>query len=248
MPTERSTSLLVEPDRSVVAAFDAAPFDVLRRKWSEVPAAELLTLWERLRREATTGANFAVRGWYHTLYSDVLRGKRVLDVGCGLGIDTVTYLEAGASVVFLDIVPENLELVRRICTARNVADRAGFFLMSDFEGLANLPGPFDAIYAQGSLINMPRRQIEIEVAQLLRHLPIGGRWIELAYPRQRWEHDGSPPFSRWGTTTDGAGTPWVEWYDLEKRLETMAPARFEAILDLEFHGGDFVWFDLIRRA
>lgn len=257
------TSIHPDPDSEVAAAFDSAPFDLLRGKWREVPAAgrryrtdqlielstnQLVELWEGLRRESTTGAKFAVRGWYHALYRDILRGRRVLDVGCGLGLDTVTYLEAGASVVFLDIVPENLEVVRRICAARGLSDRAGFVLLSDFADLVDLPGPFDAIYAQGSLIHMPCDVVAVEIAQLLRHLPVGGRWIELAYPRERWERDGRPPLSRRGAMTDGAGTPWVEWYDLAKRLETLAPAQFEAILDFNFHGDDFVWFDLVRRG
>jgi hypothetical protein len=114
--------------------------------------------------------------------------------------------------------------------------------------IAVLPGPFDVIYAQGSLINLPAALIREEVQRLLDHLPVGGRWVELAYPRERWQRDGSPPFGRWGEKTDGPGTPWVEWYDLDKRLATLAPARFEPVLAFNFHDNDFNWFDLVRCA
>jgi 2-polyprenyl-3-methyl-5-hydroxy-6-metoxy-1,4-benzoquinol methylase len=89
-------------------------FETLRRKWTEVPGGitsrvtttdllgmsdqELLRIHEAFTRESTEGAGFSIRGWYHCLYKDVLRGKRVLDVGCGLGIDGIAFAEAGAFV------------------------------------------------------------------------------------------------------------------------------------------------------
>lgn len=82
---------------------------------------------------------------------------------------------------------------------------------------------------------------------MLRHLPVGGRWIELAYPRERWEREGRMPFSEWGKITDGEGTPWMEWYDLDRLRARLRPAEFDVVLHFNFHHDDFNWFDLIRR-
>lgn len=247
---------------SFSAASDREIFDGLRLKWREVPAAEgryhtdrlaelstddLVTTWRHLRETAVSGPSFPVRGWYHTLYRDIFRGRKILDVGCGLGIDTITYAESGADVTFLDVVPGNLELVRRLCGAMGIRP-GGLVLLEQFEDLSRLPGPFDVIYAQGSLINAPVRHVRAEAQGLLQHLPIGGRWVELAYPKERWERDGRPAFSDWGVMTDGPGTPWVEWYDLEKLTDVLRPARFETILAMNFHNNDFNWFDLRRVA
>lgn len=38
----------------------------------------------------------------------------------------------------------------------------------------------------------------------------------------------------------------MEWYDLEKLLRRLEPAKFQVILNLEFHKSDFNWFDLQR--
>jgi hypothetical protein len=76
---------------------------------------------------------------------------------------------------------------------------------------------------------------------------VNGRWIELAYPKVRWEREGRLPATEWGERTDG-GAPWIEWHDLQKLEYLFAPASFEVILALEFHSSDFNWFDLIRRA
>lgn len=240
----------------------ACPFELLRKKWHEVPAAdsrlstsqlmglpdkELQKLWEKERLAATTGAAFAVRGWYHLLYADVLRGKRVLDVGCGLGIDGVTFAQHGAQITFVDIVESNLIVVRRLSKLLGLTDLE-FLYMEDIDSLSRLGTGYDVIWCQGSLINAPVDVIRAEAQALLKHLKPDGRWIELAYPKSRWEGEGRLPFDRWGEHTDGPGTPWVEWYDLSKLQAVLKPAEFEVVLYFEFHNGDFNWFDLKRSS
>jgi SAM-dependent methyltransferase len=237
------------------------PFETLRKKWHEVPAGhnrlsttqllgfsdrELLKLWQRLRLEATTGDAVPVRGWYHLLYKDVLRGKRVMDVGSGLGIDGITFAEHGAHVTFVDIVKSNLAVLQRLCRLLNLKNVA-FCYMENVDSLACLPLDYDVIWCQGSLINAPFDIIRAEAQELLRHLPVGGRWIELAYPKVRWEREGEMPFEQWGQKTDG-DAPWMEWYDLEKISAMLSPASFEVVLYFNFHNDDFNWFDLVRRA
>ena len=235
--------------------------DELRQKWYEVPAGggerakttellkltdrELLDFWFHVRLDATTGAAFEVRGWYHLLYQDILRGKRVMDVGCGLGIDGITFAQEGATVTFVDVVETNVSLVRRLCKLLGLED-VNFCFMEDIDSLSKLPTDYDVVWCQGSLINAPFEFIHAEAQELLKHLPVGGRWIELAYPRKRWERDGRLPFDRWGEKTDG-GAPWIEWYDLDKMMARLMPANFEVVLHFNFHNDDFNWFDLIRR-
>jgi len=111
------------------------PFTVLRKKWSEVPAGQtristeylldfseqkLLEKWQAIRSQATTRPAFHVRGWYHLLYKDILRSKKVMDVGSGLGIDGITFAQHGARMTFVDIVESNLTLLERICRILNL--------------------------------------------------------------------------------------------------------------------------------
>ncbi len=56
------------------------------------------------------------------------------------------------------------------------------------------------------------------------------------------------PFQKWGEKTDGAGTPWVEWRDLAKVLDSLAPAEFDVILNFNYHDDEFNWFDLLKRG
>jgi hypothetical protein len=239
------------------------PFELLRQKWHEVPGAQadrvdtenllalseqdLLQVWEEERCKATMGEAFSIRGWYHTIYKDVLRDKKVLDVGSGLGLDGITFAQHGARMTFADIVESNLTILERICRMLNIAD-VTFVYVEDIGSFTTLPADYDVVWCQGSLINAPLSVIRGEASELLRHLPVGGRWIELAYPRERWEREGRVPFDRWGGCTDGPGTPWMEWYDLGKIRERLSPAEFDVVLSMNFHNDDFNWFDLIRRS
>ncbi|UCH51025.1 MAG: class I SAM-dependent methyltransferase [Chloroflexota bacterium] len=237
------------------------PFETLRVKWIEIPggdarirADELLTLsddeflrfWSGGRQAYTKGDAFAIRGWYNILYASALQGKRVLDVGCGLGFDSIYFAQHGATVTFLDIVEVNVQVIKRLCKILEIPS-ARFFYMKDIESLYSLDQDFDVILCLGSLINAPFEVARREAQELLKHLKIGGRWIELAYPKKRWVREGRLPFSVWGEFTDGPGTPWMEWYDLPKLLRRLEPAKFDVVLYHEFHNGDFNWFDLLRR-
>jgi SAM-dependent methyltransferase len=235
---------------------------MLRTKWGEVPASNqtrqqskdllalddqaLLSFWLASRDEQSTGTSFCHRGWYHALYTDTLRDKDVLDVGSGLGFSSLTFAQQGARVTFLDLHPTNLAVVERLSGLLGM-ERPRSVLLENLSSLHELE-TYDVIMALGSLHNAPRDVMRPEVQSLLRHLRIGGRWLQLAYPRGRWQREGRLPFNRWGEHTDGVGTPWCEWYDVPKLLELLAPARFDVVLYHEFGGGAFNWFDLLYRG
>ena len=234
------------------------PFALLRSKWHEVPSGDqvrssslelleipgeqLLARWNHARDDSSTGESFDIRGWYHTLYKDVLKGKKVVDVGSGFGIDGITFAEAGAQMTFADIVPDNLEVLKRLCDLRGLQN-VKFHYLESFDSIDLLDDDYDVIWCQGSLINAPFDVTKAEIGRLLQHLKIGGRWIELAYPEIRWRREGAMPFEEWGIKTDG-GAPWIEWYDLDKLRQAFAPATFDVVLYFDFHNSDFNWFDL----
>jgi SAM-dependent methyltransferase len=173
-----------------------------------------------------------------------MRGKKVMDVGSGFGIDSITFAQRGANMTFIDLVESNLKTLERLCNIMGLKD-VRFVLLENVESLKPLDTDYDVIMAMGSLHNAPIEVMRPEYRELIRHLKVGGRWLQLAYPRARWTRDDSPPFDVWGPMTDGPGTPWEEWYDLPKLLSILEPAKFEVVLYREFHNSDFNWFDLL---
>jgi len=239
------------------------PFEVLRNRWDSVPTAtavfertsELLSLpdhallehWENARADITKGTEFAHRGWYHTLYADAMRGKKVMDVGSGYGVDSITFAQHGARLTFVDLVQTNLDVLKRLCKILKL-DSVSFHLLTDIDSLRGLDTDYDVIMGMGSLHNAPPEVMRPEYQELLRHLKVGGRWLQFAYPFARWIRDGRPPFTKWGELTDGPGTPWCEPYDVPKLLGMFAPAKFDVVLYHEFHNSDFNWIDLLYRG
>ena len=239
------------------------PYETLRKRWGAVPTATaafenttklmalsdeaLLVEWERARTDITTGSEVAHRGWYHMLYADSMRGKKVMDVGSGFAVDSITFAQHGAKLTFVDLVETNLKVLARLCKIMSL-NEVRFVYLQDLESLIPLDTDYDVIMAMGSLHHAPVDILKPEYQELLRHLKVGGRWLQLAYPKSRWIRDGRPRFAHWGLATDGAGTPWAEPYDLDKLLGMFGSARFDVVLYQEFHNGDFNWFDLLYRG
>jgi 2-polyprenyl-3-methyl-5-hydroxy-6-metoxy-1,4-benzoquinol methylase len=236
------------------------PFDTLRQKWVEVPTSsmgrmkthdllelsdeELLKEWSRCRQDITTGPQFSHRGWYHTLYADGMRGKKVLDVGSGFAIDSITFAQHGASLTFVDLAESNLRVVERLCKILGLEGMT-FVLLENLASLQSLDTDYDVIMAMGSLHHAPYNIIKPEAEELIKHLKVESRWLQLAYPQTLLARDGKLSFEAWGERTDGVGTPWAEWYDLPKLLSLWDVARFEVVLSQEFHHSNFIWFDLL---
>ena len=167
----------------------------------------LLAAWEAMAARRYAGE----LGWLGPLYIDAFRGKCVLEVGSGLGFDGIRFASEGAAWTFADIVPENLEVIRRIAGLKGLSGSVRFHSIDDDLSFAALPSDYDAIWVFGSIHHIPFEMARQEALGVLGHLKPGGRWMELVYPRERWLREGSLSFDEWGRVTDGERTPWVEW-------------------------------------
>jgi 2-polyprenyl-3-methyl-5-hydroxy-6-metoxy-1,4-benzoquinol methylase len=83
-------------------------------------------------------------------------GRRVLEVGCGLGTDTINFARAGALVTAIDLSERSLDLARQRAEIFGVADRVRF-VAADAERLSEFvePQPFDLVYSFGVIHHSP---------------------------------------------------------------------------------------------
>lgn len=265
VPEERTSQLMELSPAATGAAGPTweKPYETLRTRWGAVPTnnkeylstKKLLELsdkalfekWEKSREAITTASEFTHRGWYHALYADGMRGKKVIDIGSGFGVDSITFAQHGAKVTFVDLVEANLNVLERLCKIMGLKD-VQFIPFKDLDSLKPLDADYDVIMAMGSLHHAPIDVLKPEYQELIKHLKIGGRWLQLAYPKSRWIREGCLPFDKWGAITDPPGAPWAEWYDVPKLLKMFDPAKLEVVLYQEIFEGYFNWFDLLYRG
>ena len=130
---------------------------------------------------------------------DGYRGRRVLEVGCGAGVDLARFAKGGASVVGVDLAASAIELARANFAQQSLS---GAFHVADGEHLPFPDGVFDLVYAHGVVqyTGDPQRLVD----ECRRVLKPGGEAVFQVYNRVSWlnalsklmkvglEHDDAP--------------------------------------------------------
>ena len=94
-----------------------------------------------------------------------LRGKKVLDLGCGAGEAAVWFAKQGAEVVASDLSPEFLRLVERVAERHGVRVRTH---RADADRLGLPPESFDVVYAGNVLHHVNTEETLRTIHEVLR--------------------------------------------------------------------------------
>ena len=130
---------------------------------------------------------------------DGYRGRRVLEVGCGAGVDLARFAKGGADVVGVDLASSAIDLARANFEQQGLS---GEFRVADGEALPFPENAFDLVYAHGVVqyTSNPRRLVD----ECRRVLKPGGEAVFQVYNRISWlnalsklmkvglEHDDAP--------------------------------------------------------
>lgn len=85
------------------------------------------------------------------------RGKRVLEIGCGIGTDTVNFARKGASVSSVDLSEKSLELARKRVQVYGLEKNVEFFAGNAEELSKVVPlETYDLIYSFGVIHHTPQ--------------------------------------------------------------------------------------------
>ena len=109
------------------------------------------------------------------------RGKKLLEIGCGAGIDLVRFARAGAIVTGVDLSTTSIGLARQNF-AQNGLD-ADLQIMNG-EALEFTGNAFDVVYAHGVL--QYTADANRMIAEIHRVLKPGGQAIMMVYNRHGW--------------------------------------------------------------
>ena len=116
------------------------------------------------------------------------RGKRVLDVGCGIGTDVLEFLRAGALVDAMDISVESLKLAAQRINhefyLKSTKPPVNFYLANIEEWTPE--GKYDLIYSFGALHHTPNPAAALE--NMYRALKPGGELKLMLYAKYSWKN------------------------------------------------------------
>lgn len=114
------------------------------------------------------------------------RGRRVLEVGCGIGTDTINFARHGAMVTAVDLSAQSLEVARQRARVFELEDRVEFYC-ADAETLTEVvpARPYDLVYSFGVVHHTPHP--DRALAQLRAYLAPGGTLKLMVYHRYAWK-------------------------------------------------------------
>jgi len=113
-------------------------------------------------------------------------GKRVLEVGCGIGTDSINFARAGAKLTAVDLSGESLRIAEERAVVMGVADRIRF-VQANAEELTSAidDGPYDLVYSFGVIHHTPHP--DRALSQIRSVLAPGGTLKLMIYHRHSWK-------------------------------------------------------------
>jgi len=107
-------------------------------------------------------------------------GKKVLEIGCGIGTDSINFVRAGADLTIVELSSKSLE----VCQKRfEVYGLSAHFYEGNVEQLSTfLPmDQYDLIYSWGVIHHTPHP--EIAISEITKYLKIGGELKLMVYSK-----------------------------------------------------------------
>lgn len=114
------------------------------------------------------------------------RGRRVLEVGCGIGTDTINFARNGAAVTAVELSERSLELTRQRAREYGVDDQIETFI-GDAQALSALipHRTYDLIYSFGVIHHSPDPE---QIVKEMRRVASPGTTLKLmVYNRRSWK-------------------------------------------------------------
>ena len=119
------------------------------------------------------GADFTLHDWGYKELLEFAKqvkksgGRRVLDCGCGSGVQSKLLFEKGLEVVGLDLSPRMInEAKKRVPEAK--------FVVGDMTKMEFTDEAFDGVYARASLLHVPKNLIPKVLRSINKILKDGG--------------------------------------------------------------------------
>jgi len=113
-------------------------------------------------------------------------GKKVLEIGCGIGTDTIQFARHGANVTAVELSEVSLGIARRRAEVYGLGDRIKFYAGNAEELTRIVPvEPCDLVYSFGVIHHTPHPERVIE--QIRAYVRSGSTIKLMVYHRHSWK-------------------------------------------------------------
>ncbi len=114
------------------------------------------------------------------------KDKAVLEIGCGIGTDTVNFARAGATVTVAELSEKSMEIAEQRAATFGLCDRIAFH-NGNAEELERFvpPQAFDLVYSFGVIHHSPHPERIVE--QITRFVEPGSTLKVMVYNRRSWK-------------------------------------------------------------
>jgi SAM-dependent methyltransferase len=152
-------------------------------------------------------------------FAGIRAGQRLLDVGCGTGVATLTAARTGAKVQGLDLTPE---LVARAKENAALMKIDAVFQEGDAEALPFPDASFDVVISQFGHMFAPRP--DVTIAQMLRVLKPGGTIAFSTWPPELFVGSWFKMMGKYAPPLPPGVAPPVQWGDVKVVRERLGTA------------------------
>ena len=193
-------------------------------------------------------ARYVEQPWMHDVFPFAqFRGRRVLEIGVGLGTDHMQFARAGALMTGVDLTPLCVELTRRRSAQEGIETDVRIM---DAERLEFADDSFDVVYSFGVLHHVP--STEAAIAEVRRVLRPGGVFLGGLYSRESFVY--ARLIVQWALTTaflrqsheallaaqehsESGAQPLVRLFGREELRDLLRRAGFESVALQRRHAG-----------
>ncbi len=128
------------------------------------------------------------------------KGKKVLEIGCGIGTDTMNFAAQGAQVTAVDLTEKSLEVARQRAKVFGLEDRVRFIQANAEKLSESVPvEPYDLVYSFGVIHHTPNPESVLE--EIRKYLAPSSTVKIMVYNRWSWK-------VLWVLLTYGKGQFW----------------------------------------
>lgn len=114
------------------------------------------------------------------------KGKKVLEIGCGLGVCSINFAKAGAEVTAIDLSQKSIDIAKKNAEAVGVGDKINFFQGNAEELSSWLPKEkYDIVFSFGVIHHSPHPEKIIQ--EVKKYMKPKGIFKVMVYHRYSWK-------------------------------------------------------------